>query len=88
MRALVTELDRRAGADPGQVVAIDGAGPHDLATPLAAAGELAEVLAGCTGPRPMPARTPGTPTCICATILRGGRATSGSTRQAAAPGSW
>ncbi|WP_224401869.1 class I adenylate-forming enzyme family protein [Pseudonocardia sp. ICBG1034] len=52
MRALVTELDRRAGADPGQVVAIDGAGPHDLATTLAAAGELAEVLAGCTGPRP------------------------------------
>ncbi|BBG02716.1 MULTISPECIES: class I adenylate-forming enzyme family protein [Pseudonocardia] len=52
MRELVAELDRRVTTDPGQVVAVDGTGPHTLGAVLAAAGELADTLAGATGPGP------------------------------------
>ncbi|GAA4789454.1 hypothetical protein GCM10023200_25200 [Actinomycetospora chlora] len=52
MRQLLADLERRAAAAPGDVVAIDADGSHRLADVLARAGELATAVEARTGPRP------------------------------------
>ncbi|MGI5128025.1 class I adenylate-forming enzyme family protein [Pseudonocardia sp. CA-107938] len=52
MRELVADVDRRAAASPGDVLAIDADGAHTVGELRAAADDLAAILARHTGERP------------------------------------